>query len=133
MRHNHIVIYPLQFRQRNVINLPMLSIHKTVMPLFGNEYPITFTSGQGIIMLGRNNTYKNICLNPLTHIFICVIVVLSGGQYMKSYSSREVIQMLKADGWYEVNVVGSHLQFKHPTKKRRTTENILTKIFPLKH
>ena len=27
---------------------------------------------------------------------------------MKSYSSREVIQMLKADGWIEVSVVGSH-------------------------
>lgn len=40
---------------------------------------------------------------------------------MKSYSSREVIQMLKADGWYEVNVVGSHHQFKHPSKKGRTT------------
>lgn len=24
--------------------------------------------------------------------------------------------MLKADGWYEVNVVGSHHQFKHPDK-----------------
>ena len=35
---------------------------------------------------------------------------------MKSYSSREVIQLLKADGWFEVNVVGSHHQFKHPTK-----------------
>ena len=40
---------------------------------------------------------------------------------MKSYSSREVIQMLKADGWYEVNVGGSHHQFKHQTKKGRTT------------
>ena len=36
---------------------------------------------------------------------------------MKSYSSREVLKMLKADGWYEVNVVGSHHQFKHPTLK----------------
>ncbi len=36
---------------------------------------------------------------------------------MKSYSSREVLKMLIADGWYEVNVVGSHHQFKHPTKK----------------
>lgn len=27
---------------------------------------------------------------------------------MKSYSSREVIKMLKADGWYEVTVAGSH-------------------------
>ncbi len=40
---------------------------------------------------------------------------------MKSYSSREVIKMLKADGWYEVNVEGSHHQYKHPTKKGRTT------------
>ena len=29
--------------------------------------------------------------------------------------------MLEADGWYEVNVVGSHHQFKHPTKKWRVT------------
>lgn len=40
---------------------------------------------------------------------------------MKSYSSREVIQALLADGWFEVNVVGSHHQFKHPTKKGRVT------------
>lgn len=40
---------------------------------------------------------------------------------MKSYSSREVIAILKADGCYEVAVVGSHHQFKHPTKKGRTT------------
>ena len=29
---------------------------------------------------------------------------------MKSYSSREVIAILKADGWYEVDVTGSHHQ-----------------------
>ena len=40
---------------------------------------------------------------------------------MKSYSSREVIRLLEADEWYEVNVVGSHHQFKHPTKKGRVT------------
>ncbi len=40
---------------------------------------------------------------------------------MKSYSSREVIQMLLADGWYEVNCVGDHHQFKHPTKPGRVT------------
>ena len=37
---------------------------------------------------------------------------------MKSYSSRDVIKQLKADGWYEVNCEGDHHQFKHPTKKR---------------
>ena len=40
---------------------------------------------------------------------------------MKSYSSREVIKMILEDGWYEVNVVGSHHQYKHPTKKGRVT------------
>ncbi|MBC8532164.1 type II toxin-antitoxin system HicA family toxin [Gehongia tenuis] len=40
---------------------------------------------------------------------------------MKSYSSREVIAKLIADGWYEVSVVGSHHQFKHPVKRGRTT------------
>ena len=32
---------------------------------------------------------------------------------MRSYSSREVIKALKDDGWYLVNVVGSHNQFTH--------------------
>lgn len=40
---------------------------------------------------------------------------------MKVYSSREVIKLLKADGWYEVSCVGDHHQFKHPTKSGRVT------------
>ena len=40
---------------------------------------------------------------------------------MKSYSSREVIKILKADGWYEVHCVGDHHQFKHPAKPGRVT------------
>jgi len=51
---------------------------------------------------------------------------------MKSYSSREVIQLLKADGWFEVNVVGSHHQFKHPTKKGRVTVKHPDKGIPVK-
>jgi predicted RNA binding protein YcfA (HicA-like mRNA interferase family) len=35
--------------------------------------------------------------------------------------SRDVIKELKKDGWYEVNRVGSHAQFKHPEKKGRVT------------
>jgi predicted RNA binding protein YcfA (HicA-like mRNA interferase family) len=35
--------------------------------------------------------------------------------------SRDVIKQLKKDGWYEVNHVGSHKQFKHPTKTGRVT------------
>ncbi|MEN1677602.1 type II toxin-antitoxin system HicA family toxin, partial [Pseudomonas aeruginosa] len=30
--------------------------------------------------------------------------------------SREVIDLLLEDGWYEVAVKGSHHQFKHPSK-----------------
>ena len=40
---------------------------------------------------------------------------------MKQYSSREVLKMLKSDGWYEVNCVGDHHQLKHPVKKGRVT------------
>lgn len=35
--------------------------------------------------------------------------------------SRDLIKQLKKDGWYEVNQVGSHVQFKHPTKMGRVT------------
>lgn len=35
--------------------------------------------------------------------------------------SREVIELIEADGWFEVAVKGSHHQFKHPTKKGRVT------------
>nr|WP_305879784.1 MULTISPECIES: type II toxin-antitoxin system HicA family toxin [unclassified Pseudomonas] len=35
--------------------------------------------------------------------------------------SREVIQLIEADGWYQVDVKGSHHQFRHPTKRGRVT------------
>lgn len=35
--------------------------------------------------------------------------------------SREVIDLMLADGWEEVAVKGSHHQFKHPTKPGRVT------------
>lgn len=51
---------------------------------------------------------------------------------MKSHSSREVIKMFIADGWYEVNVVGSHRQFKHPSKRGRVTVKHPDKDIPPK-
>lgn len=37
-------------------------------------------------------------------------------------SSREVIKIITADGWYQIKSNGgSHKQFKHPTKKGRVT------------
>ena len=40
---------------------------------------------------------------------------------MNNYSSREVIAILKNDGWYEVTCEGNHHQFKHSNKKGRVT------------
>lgn len=40
---------------------------------------------------------------------------------MQSYSSRELIQRLKNEGWFLVAVEGSHHQFKHPTKTGKVT------------
>jgi len=51
---------------------------------------------------------------------------------MKSYSSREVLKALKADGWYEVACDGDHHQLKHPTKKGRVTLTHPRKDIPLK-
>lgn len=50
---------------------------------------------------------------------------------MKSYSSTEVINKLHADGWYEVACVGDHHQFKHSTKKGKTTVTHPRKDIPL--
>ena len=50
---------------------------------------------------------------------------------MKSYSSREVIKRLKADGWFKVGCVGDHHQFKHPTKPGRVTVPHPVKDIPI--
>lgn len=34
---------------------------------------------------------------------------------------REVDKILKKDGWYEVAKVGSHHQYRHPTKQGKVT------------
>ncbi len=34
---------------------------------------------------------------------------------------KELIELLKADGWYQVRMKGSHRQFHHPTKKGTVT------------
>lgn len=35
--------------------------------------------------------------------------------------SKDLIKLLERDGWYLVNTVGSHCQYKHPVKKGRVT------------
>jgi predicted RNA binding protein YcfA (HicA-like mRNA interferase family) len=34
---------------------------------------------------------------------------------------REVLRLLRDDGWVQVGQAGSHRQFKHPSKKGRVT------------
>ena len=51
---------------------------------------------------------------------------------MKSYSSREVIKILKADDWYEIACVGDHHQYKHPEKPGRVTVTHPRKDFPVR-
>jgi predicted RNA binding protein YcfA (HicA-like mRNA interferase family) len=45
--------------------------------------------------------------------------------------SREVIKTLKQDVWYQVSQVGSHKQFKHPTKKGRVTVPYASRDIPI--
>ena len=40
---------------------------------------------------------------------------------MKKYKVREVLQMLKKDGWQEVRTKGDHRQYKHPEKPGTVT------------
>lgn len=42
---------------------------------------------------------------------------------MKRYKVREVLDILKADGWFIVGQKGSHRQFKHPVKSGKVTVN----------
>lgn len=41
--------------------------------------------------------------------------------YNISMTAKEVLKILKKDGWYVVEIQGSHYQLKHPSKKGRVT------------
>ncbi len=42
---------------------------------------------------------------------------------MKRFKVFEILEMLKADGWYIYAQKGSHRQFKHHSKKGKVTVN----------
>lgn len=42
---------------------------------------------------------------------------------MKVVKVSKILSDLKKDGWVKVHQVGSHRQFKHPTKKGKVTVN----------
>ena len=47
-------------------------------------------------------------------------------------NSAKIIKQIEDDGWYLVNVVGSHHQFMQPTKKGRVTVPHPKKDLPIK-
>ncbi len=47
-------------------------------------------------------------------------------------NSREIIKMLKKDGWELARVNGSHHQFQHPTKKGTVTVPHPKKDLPIR-
>lgn len=36
-------------------------------------------------------------------------------------TAREILQILRRDGWKEIEIQGSHIQMKHPTKPGKVT------------
>lgn len=42
---------------------------------------------------------------------------------MRTVKTLKILRALKKDGWVLVHQVGSHRQFKHPTKKGKVTVN----------
>ncbi len=57
---------------------------------------------------------------------------MNGDIVLKSYSSREIISILEADGWYLYRTRGSHHQFKHPIKPGKVTVKHPDKDIPPK-
>ena len=51
---------------------------------------------------------------------------------MRSYSSREILQILMADGWIIRDQAGSHVQLVHPTKPGKVTVPHLRKDLPIR-
>lgn len=43
--------------------------------------------------------------------------------FMKTKKVKDVIKMLKDDGWYLAYTKGDHRQFKHPSKNGKVTVN----------
>lgn len=51
---------------------------------------------------------------------------------MKSYSSKEIVKLIEADGWKLVRVEGSHHMFRHSSKKGTVTVPHPKKDLPVK-
>ena len=68
----------------------------------------------------------------MTRAIIRATIASVRGYFVKSYSSREVIKILKADSWTVQRIEGSHHHFVHKTKKGIVTVPHPQKDFPQK-
>lgn len=59
--------------------------------------------------------------DPFYVLLTRVIINNLGENVVKSYSSREVINILKAGDWELDDIIGSHHHFKHSVKKEKVT------------
>ena len=51
---------------------------------------------------------------------------------VRSYSSKEIIKIIEADGWRHKNTEGDHYHFVHPVKKGKVTITHPVKNLPKK-
>jgi predicted RNA binding protein YcfA (HicA-like mRNA interferase family) len=68
----------------------------------------------------HGTTSRWICISERTPQ-ICRWLRNSWQQYVAAMKVRDVLQLLRNDGWREVAVRGSHRQLKHPSKRGRVT------------
>lgn len=54
------------------------------------------------------------------------------GMILKRDSSRDVIKILKDNGWFEISCVRDSYQFKHPVKQGKITITRSVKDIPMK-
>ena len=65
---------------------------------------------------------KYLLKSIIIRTFACVMKTFID---MKKYKVKDVLQMLKKDGWYLARTKGDHRQFKHPSKPGTVTIRFL--------
>jgi predicted RNA binding protein YcfA (HicA-like mRNA interferase family) len=59
--------------------------------------------------------------NDCTVVAFHILYTLAKSVYILLMNSRDIITALQKAGWVHVATVGSHWQFKHPTRSGRVT------------
>jgi predicted RNA binding protein YcfA (HicA-like mRNA interferase family) len=70
----------------------------------------------------RPDKQETLVPNCYLHVLLIrVILKIDRRKQMKSYSSREIIKLIEANGWYYIGANGSHHYYKHSTKSGKVT------------